>query len=226
MTMRLRPLLMASVAVLGLAPIAGARADAIVFDFDNIPQGASTPEDWPSSTSAAFTAEFASPQDLAGFQIDSTTGGFFQNITGHYLASAAAGNVLDIVLAAPVSAFSLDFWLWDLGPDGATSLDYTVLSGGVDGTVVAFGSTSATLTDQFGVEGVLGFSGADFDTIVLTPPDSMTVFAIDNLTLTTAPVPEPAPISLLGVGLAGIGAVRRRRARCPTPDARFPPSPA
>jgi hypothetical protein len=95
----------------------------------------------------------------------------------------------------------VDFFL----PDSTASLDYTALSGGVGGSVV----TSGAVSD--GGEGLLSFSAAPFDTIILAPSDA-TFLLIDNLSVTTESVPEPSSIALLGVGLVGVGAVLRRGA--------------
>ena len=54
-------------------------------------------------------------------------------------------------------------------------------------------------------------AGTDFNRIVLT--SSQFAFEVDNLAFSpTVPVPEPASIALLGMGLLGLGMVRRRRA--------------
>jgi hypothetical protein len=179
---------MALFVALSLLPVTGARAAVFVFDFENLDLGETTPASWPSATSAGFTADFASP----GFAIFNGT---FANLSGNYLSSvAAAPNTLDIVFPSALSDLSVDFFLLD----ATASLNYTALSGGVGGSVV----TSGTISDA--AEGLLSFSAAPFDTIVLAPSDA-TFLLIDNLSVTTETVPEPSSIALFGVGLVGVG---------------------
>jgi hypothetical protein len=196
-------------ALVGLACVSPARADVYVFDFENAVFGANTPATDPSETSATFTATFASPQDTqnsGGYQIYYTSGGEFTNLTGNYLGTNAFGNTLNVTFAAALSSLNLDFFLFG----GATSLSYELLSGGVDGTLVSSGSALTSITDPDGYEGVLSVTAAPFDTIELLP-DSGIGLAIDNISVTSADLPEPASIALLGISLASLGVVRRRR---------------
>ena len=202
---RLTPLLAALLATFALAPTTPARADTFVFDFENIPFGATTPAIEPADSVGSFTATFTSPQDPSGFQVYNAAPGFYQTLSGQYLAANRPGNALDIMFPSALSGLSVDFFLYG----GATALDYTVLDGGVDGTLVATGSASATITDDYGVEGLLSFNATAFDTIILSPEPG-DILAIDNLTVTTEQVPEPASIALLGLGLLGVSIARRR----------------
>lgn len=192
----------------GLAAAAPARADTFLFDFENYPEfTTTTPTTLPSDTVATqLNANFASPQDPAGYSVFNAPPGVFINLTGNYLATNAPGNGLNISFAVALGSLSMDFFLYG----GATSVTYQLLSGGVNGTEVASGTATGLISDGFGFEGVLNLSAGAFDTIAFLPTDG-TGLAIDNMLVTTA-VPEPASVVVLGAGLLGLGVARRRRA--------------
>jgi hypothetical protein len=191
----------------GLAAAAPARADTFLFDFENdLEVTTITPTALPSDTvSTQLNATFTSPQDPHGYAVFNAPPGVFTNLTGNYLATNAPGNGLDIIFAAVLDSLSVDFFLYG----GATSVNYALLSGGVNGTEVASGTATGSITDGFGVEGILATGVATFDTIAFLP-DSGTRMAIDNLLVDTA-VPEPASVALLLAALVPLGALRGRR---------------
>jgi len=59
---------------------------------------------------------------------------------------------------------------------------------------------------------VFGFEESLFDEIVLTTGGNSTGFSLDNVSFDEAEVPAPATLALFGLGLAGIGYSRRKKA--------------
>jgi len=191
-----RTTLIAAVAALSLASTAPAFAVSAFYDFESQTPGAATPL---SITNNGLTATFSSPSD-PGFYSVGNTGGLFAGLTGQDLSySGYSPDALVISFSAPIGALSFNFGLLDIfGIGGNDTLTLTTNTGG------ATTATARVVSGYAYPEGFLSYTGPSFTTATLT---SAYDIAIDNVS-----VPEPATLGMLGVGLAGLLASRRRRA--------------
>ena len=170
-----------------------------VFNFDN--DAVSTQTTF-TDTSNGLSATFSTPADTAsagGFMIMHS---FLSSLTGNILfepgSSGQSGLPLAIVFSSPLSSISMSFAT--NSPSGGVPFKLDAFNGS---TLV--GTISATGTIPPGgftyPEGVISFSGATFDNVVLSvAPSDAPDFAIDNITATFMSGPSttcPAPTSAL-----------------------------
>lgn len=193
-------------------------AVAVALTFGAISQNAEAGPVTPFSiTDNGLTITFLSAPDPSGFGV--ANGSPFFTLHGNVLIESAPDhNALGITFSQPVGALQLDF---ALDSHSFGHLDYQAFSGGFGGTMVSSGSASA-VPPCLGcfIEGHLTVTPSVFDSVILTSPDT-DAFAIDNVFLVTPDplgfhfitfdTPEPLTLALFGAGLAGAGALRRRR---------------
>jgi hypothetical protein len=176
---------------------------ATIFNFDTDNQGTATTF---TDTVNGISATFSSPSDPGGFSVQPS---FFETLTGNVLGGPLFQNnvALDITFNANLSAISLLFATADFN----TASPFTLAA--YEGNVLV---GSNTLPGMFlpgftFPEGEIAFSGANFNSVVLstTAPN----FAIDNVQVAAgaAATPEPRSAWLLGLGMVALAAPAMRR---------------
>lgn len=135
--------------------------------------------------------------------VESTYSGNY-GASGNYVGSQSSDSPFTISFAAPVSAFGFSWgaadqpWLFDLY--------------GVGGSLLGTLNIAAQSGNYVGFIG--GTDNAPISHVVLRDQSNYTYdyFILDNLRYVAAnEVPEPAPLAMLGLGLLGLLAARKRQ---------------
>lgn len=194
--MSIRTILLAGLGI-GLAGIAAAPgAQAATYSFANSINASNNF----SLTAGGVTATFSSASGPGTFTVGSTSG-FYTFPVGLGDFSSFSGDPLTITFSAPVTnrvriPFGLEDIFGTLGSDTVKATTNT-------GQVVTAGTTlnSLTLAEP---EGALNF-------VPTTAFTSLTITSANPFAISSIDVPEPMSLSLLGMGLAGMAAMRRKK---------------
>lgn len=180
---------------------AAANASVVLFNFDGDSLGTATSF---TDTVNGLSATFSSNGDPGGFAVYSS---MFETLTGNVLGDpgpAGQDNLtLNVDFSSELNAVELDFATSDfVTPSPLT------LSAYQGSLLVGSTTTSGMFLGGFTFpEGEVAFDGASFNRVSIS--SAATDFAVDNITVSTAP--EPAPLASLALGLLFLVLGSRRR---------------
>lgn len=160
-------------------------------------------ETFNTSTNNAATKSFTN--GVYSYTVSAGAGNIYSS--GAFLGTANPNTSLLISFTgAAVTAFGGNFYATDFSDVFQASAVLLTLS---DGTVQSF--VPGSVADSF-----RGFTtGVGITSLTLGAPGSLRYVGLDNFTVgavAPAVVPEPASLAIMGAGLAGLMALRRRRA--------------
>ena len=125
------------------------------------------------------------------------------------------GGVVQTIPTTPGQSYTLTFYLAG-NPDGPPGSKTIAVSAGATSQIFSFDITGHDYSNMGWTKEFMTFTATDVSTLLKFESTSTTTDpcdcygpALDNVEIT----PEPATVGLVAVGLAGLGIIRRRKAR-------------
>jgi len=139
-------------------------------------------------------------------------------IHGHWATGDFGGLTQIKVTKLDGQAFDVNYFVLasntDTGGGSASGNEQTRIYASTDGTTISY--SKLLPPEDWGFPATQIFLGSEFDSVKafwFAPDNAVDCFGMDNFYINEpAPAPEPATLGLLGLGLAGLGFSRRRKA--------------
>jgi hypothetical protein len=194
-------------------------AQASVITFENMVSPGSS-QQWIPTTSHIPLVGYemkatgqAYVDDSAYYAPNGSNGSYASNGTDYLRLASNSSATLTSTVQKLFSVQSIDLANWYFSSAVVTAtLTGTFANGQTISTTYSFNNNNSASVNDFTTEQLSGFTNLTSFKIGVTGY----VLDVDNIVVTQGPtavgnVPEPASLAILGLGLAGIAAVRRRK---------------
>ena len=157
---------------------------------------------------SSMAISYSAPNSYASGTYPSAFGtSQWANLMGGYLV-AGGGNSIDVTLSGLAAGQSYGLYVYDQGDGNAAGRSLAVTANGATQTATQTNVGTFIQGNNYlyfdGVANALG------DIVISGIPISNSEANINGLQIVTNAVAEPAPLAVLGVGLLGMAAIRRR----------------